>query len=150
MEQHFNESSMEQHSNRHLFKLQPGLPCWTILTFFSKLETVPSVHNNEHKFSPTKTLLSQDQFEFFMDRLCYQIILLHFETLWSLYITAYCIRTIAHWSLTSSLLSFHLDWHVTVPLKWLACIPLRTRAYYYLPNISNVHFLECAWFYYRY
>ena len=27
MEQCFNESSMEQRSNRHLFKLQPGLPC---------------------------------------------------------------------------------------------------------------------------
>jgi hypothetical protein len=40
MEQRFSESSMEQRSNRHLFKLQLWLPCWPILTFFSKFEQV--------------------------------------------------------------------------------------------------------------
>ena len=80
---------MEQRSNRHLFKLRPGLPCWSILTFSSKLETVLSVHNDEHKFPPAKTLFALDQSEFFMDRLSYHILLLYFITLCSLYRTAY-------------------------------------------------------------
>jgi hypothetical protein len=75
--------------NRHLFKLQPGLPCWPILTFFSKLETFPCVHNDEHKFLPANTLFALDQSEFLMDRLCYQILLLHFITFFSIYRTIY-------------------------------------------------------------
>jgi hypothetical protein len=41
VEQHSSKSSMEQRSNRHLFKLQPRQPCWPNLSFFSNLEISP-------------------------------------------------------------------------------------------------------------
>ena len=59
----------------------------------SKLETVPSVHTDAHKKHTVKTLFALDQLEFFMDRLYYQILLLHFNTLCSLYRTAYYIQS---------------------------------------------------------
>ena len=76
---------MEQRSNRHVFKLQPRLPCWPILTFFLKLGL-------SHLFTTMNTNFPQIKHYLLwniMDRLCYQILLLHFNTLFSLYRTAY-------------------------------------------------------------
>ena len=41
MEQRSSKNLKEQRSNRHMLKLQPGLPCWTIQILFSKLKTFP-------------------------------------------------------------------------------------------------------------
>jgi hypothetical protein len=96
-------SLLEQHSSRNSWNSVLTKAKWNIvltetcsdynLSCPHLLFKVSDCPNNKHKFSPAKTLFAMDQFEFFMDRLCYQILLLHFNTLYSLYKTAEYIQS---------------------------------------------------------